>query len=369
MQVICIQGLFILVKKGIFYMSKLQDTIAAIGTIDQDATDRAQQRLDSLTKPPGSLGVLEEIVKQLAGITGNPIPKLGKRVIIIMAADHGVAEEGVSAFPQEVTQQMVSNFLAGGAAINVLSRHADADIVCCDIGVAADIRHPDLIVKKIKYGTDNMAKGPAMTRQEAISAIEAGIEVAEDQIDKGATILATGEMGIANTTASSAILAVLSGQPLQQLIGRGTGLGDDGLSIKAQVIQKAIKLNRPDPKDPIDVLSKVGGLEIAGLAGVILAAAAHRVPVVIDGFISTAAALIAGNLEPKTVQYIIASHVSEEPGHMIMLDMLGLHPMLHMKMRLGEGTGAALTLHIIDAATHIQAEMATFESAGVSTAL
>lgn len=350
-------------------MSLLQDTISSITPIDQEAVDKAQQRLDSLTKPPGSLGVLEEIVKQLAGITGNPIPRLGKKVVIVMAADHGVVEEGVSAFPQEVTPQMVLNFLAGGAAINVLSRHAGADIACCDIGVAVDIDHPDLIVKKIKYGTNNMAKGPAMSRQEAIAAIEAGIEVAEDQIAKGATILATGEMGIGNTTASSAILAVLSGRLLQQLIGRGTGLNDDGLSIKARVIQKAIEFNRPDPKDPIDVLSKVGGLEIAGLAGVILAAAAHKVPVVIDGFISTAAALIAGKLEPKAVQYMIASHVSEEPGHRIMLDMLELHPMLHMKMRLGEGTGAALAFHIIDAATHIQAEMATFESAGVSTAL
>jgi len=194
-------------------MSLLQDTISSITPIDQEAVDKAQQRLDSLTKPPGSLGVLEEIVKQLAGITGNPIPRLGKKVVIVMAADHGVVEEGVSAFPQEVTPQMVLNFLAGGAAINVLSRHAGADIACCDIGVAVDIDHPDLIVKKIKYGTNNMAKGPAMSRQEAIAAIEAGIEVAEDQIAKGATILATGEMGIGNTTASSAILAVYRADP------------------------------------------------------------------------------------------------------------------------------------------------------------
>jgi nicotinate-nucleotide--dimethylbenzimidazole phosphoribosyltransferase len=350
-------------------MTLLQNTLSSISSINEDAVAHAQQRLDSLTKPPGSLGVLEDIIKQLAGITGQTIPQIGKKTVIIMAADHGVVEEGVSAFPQEVTPQMVMNFLNGGAAINVLARHAGADIACCDIGIATDINHPNLIVKKIKYGTDNMTKGPAMSRNEAIAAIEAGISVATAQISNGSTLLATGEMGIGNTTASSAILAAFSNRPLHQLIGRGTGINDHGLSAKEIAIQKAIDVNKPDPADPIDVLHKVGGLEIAGLTGTILAAAAHKVPVVIDGFISTAAALIAAKLEPKTIQYIIASHVSEEPGHSIMLDIIGLHPMLHMKMRLGEGTGAALAFHIIDAATHIQSEMATFESAGVSTAL
>jgi nicotinate-nucleotide--dimethylbenzimidazole phosphoribosyltransferase len=346
-------------------MEKLQETVKKIQPIDQQAVEKAAQRLDMLTKPQGSLGVLEDIVKQLAGITGNPIPRLGKKCVVIMAGDHGVVEEGVSAFPQEVTPQMVINFLNGGAAINVLSRHAGADIVCCDIGVASDVKHPSLIIKKVRYGTANMAKGPAMSREEATRAIEVGIEVAEDKIKGGVNILATGEMGIGNTTPSSAILTVF-GCPVEKVVGRGTGIDDKGLALKIKTIIKAIEVNDPDPSDPIDVLSKVGGLEIAGLAGVILAAAAHRIPIVIDGFISSAAALVASKIEPRSVQYMIASHVSEEPGHKMMLEMMGLYPMLHMKMRLGEGTGAALAFHIIDAATHIQSEMATFESAGVS---
>lgn len=349
-------------------MSKLNETISRITDLNKEAIKMAQQHLDMLTKPQGSLGVLEDIVKQLAGITGNPMPKLGKKVVIIMAGDHGVVEEGISAFPQEVTPQMVLNFLAGGAAINVLSRHAGAEIVCCDIGIAVDVEHHDLIVRKVRRGTNNMTKGPAMTRSEAIKAIEVGIEVAEEQIAKGASILATGDMGIGNTTPSSAILKVFTGCPIEKAVGRGTGLNDNGLARKAMVINRAIEINNPDPEDPIDVLSKVGGLEIGGLAGVILGGAAHKIPVVIDGFISTAAAMIAGKIEPKAINYMIASHVSEEPGHKLMLETLGLYPMLHMKMRLGEGTGAALALHIIDAATHVQSEMATFESAGVATA-
>ncbi|MCR4431319.1 MAG: nicotinate-nucleotide--dimethylbenzimidazole phosphoribosyltransferase [Tepidanaerobacteraceae bacterium] len=346
-------------------MEKLQATANRIMPVDRSAVEKASLRLDSLTKPQGSLGVLEDIVKQLAGITGNPIPKLGKKSVIVMAGDHGVVEEGVSAFPQEVTPQMVLNFLNGGAAINVLSRHAGANIVCCDIGVATDINHPALIIKKVKYGTNNMTKGPAMSREEAVRAIEAGIEVAEDEISRGADILATGEMGIGNTTPSSAILSAF-GCPVEKACGRGTGVDDEGLALKMKAISKALEVNNPDPTDPIDVLSKVGGLEIAGLAGVILTAAANRIPVVIDGFISSAAALVASKIKPASLQYMIASHVSEEPGHKIMLDMLGLYPMLHMKMRLGEGTGAVLAFHIIEAATRIQSEMATFESAGVS---
>jgi len=350
-------------------MNLLEKTLASISDIDANAVDLAQERLDSLTKPPGSLGVLEDIVKQLAGITGQSIPEIGKKTVIIMAADHGVVEEGVSAFPQEVTPQMVMNFLNGGAAINVLARHAGADITCCDIGMVSDIEHPMLIMKKIRRGTANMATGPAMERKEAIAAIEAGIEVAYKEIDKGSTILATGEMGIGNTTASSAILAAFSRRNASEVVGRGTGLDNKALALKATVIEKALDINKPNPDDPLDVLHKVGGLEIAGLAGVILAAASRKVPVVIDGFISTAAALVAGRLEPKSVQYMIASHVSEEPGHKMMLDILGLHPMLYMRMRLGEGTGAVLALNIIEAAAHIPAEMATFESAGVSRGL
>ena len=345
----------------------LEQTLVKITPGNEKAARRAQERLDSLTKPPGSLGVLEDIVITLASITGNAMPRVDKKVLIIMAGDHGVTDEGVSAFPKEVTPQMVLNFLSGGAAINVLTRHAGSEIVCCDIGVATDINHPGLLVRKVKYGTDNMAKGPAMSRQEAIKAIETGIETAQEEIAKEAQILATGEMGIGNTTPSSAILQVYSSHSLKDTVGRGTGLDENSLSKKAMVIKKAIEVNKPNPSDPIDVLSKVGGLEIAGLTGVILGAAANKVPIVIDGFISTAAALLASKLKPESVQYMLASHVSEEPGHKIMLDMIGLYPMLHMKMRLGEGTGAALAFLIIDAATKIQSEMATFESAGVSS--
>ncbi len=347
-------------------MQKLNRTIHSITPLNEASMELAQQRLDSLTKPPGSLGILEDMVKTLAGITGNPKPSLKKKVLIVMAGDHGVTEEGVSAFPKEVTPQMVMNFLMGGAAINVLSRYAQSEILCCDIGVASDIIHPNLIVSKVRYGTANMTKGPAMSREEAIQAIEAGIAVAEDAMKAGADVLATGEMGIGNTTASSAILEVFSGCALENAVGRGTGITDEGLFRKRQAIKKAIAVNTPDPKDPIDVLAKVGGLEIAGLTGVILAAAANKVPVIIDGFISTAAALIAGKLCPTSISYMIASHVSEEPGHKIMLDILGLYPVLHMKMRLGEGSGAVLAFHMLEAAVRIQSEMATFADAGVS---
>lgn len=347
-------------------MSKLQQTLCKITPLNQEAIEKAQQRLDNLTKPQGSLGVLEDIVKQLAGITGNYMPHLGKKTVILMAGDHGVTEEGISAFPKEVTPQMVMNFLAGGAAINVLSSFAGAEIVCCDVGIASDVVHPNLIVKKVRYGTDNMTKRPAMSREEAIEAIETGISLAKEQISNGAGLLATGDMGIGNTTPSSAILHIFSRCSIEMAVGKGTGVDNNGVLRKIKAIQKAIEINNPNPEDAIDVLAKVGGLEIAGLTGVILAAAANKVPIVIDGFISTAAALIASKLSPLCVKYMIASHVSEEPGHKIMLDMLGLNPFLHMKMRLGEGTGAALAFNMIEAATCIQTQMATFESAGVS---
>lgn len=349
-------------------MSKLQETICKITPLNHEAMKMAQQRLDNLTKPQGSLGILEDIVKQLAGITGNVIPQIGKKVVILMAGDHGVTEEGISAYPKEVTPQMVLNFLTGGAAINVLSNHAGAEIICCDIGVASDVSHPGLIVKKVKYGTDNMAKMPAMSREDAIKALEVGISLAEEQICKGAGLLATGDMGIGNTTPSSAILHIFSKCSIEMAVGKGTGIDNEGILRKIKAIQKAIDINNPNLEDAIDVLSKIGGLEIAGLAGVILAAAANKVPIVIDGFISTAAALIASKIAPESVKYMIASHVSEEPGHKIMLDILGLCPFLYMKMRLGEGTGAVLAFHMIEAAARIQSQMATFDSAGVSTA-
>jgi len=349
-------------------MGLLEQTIQAIQPLDQEMMEKVQGRLDILTKPQGSLGVLEDLARQLAGITGQPFPRVDNKVVIVMAGDHGVVEEGVSAFPQEVTAQMVLNFINGGAGINVLAKHVGARVTVVNIGVAAPVDHPEVVSRKVKPGTANLAKGPAMTREEAVAALEAGIEVAAGEINQGANLLATGEMGIGNTTPSSAILAVYSGLKPHQITGRGTGVDDKGLEAKNRAISSALEINRPDTGDALDVLAKVGGLEIAGLAGCIIGAAAHRVPIVIDGFISSAAALIAYRLAPGTKDYMIASHCSVEPGHKLMLEQIGLRPMLHLEMRLGEGTGAALGMNIVEAATKILAEMATFEGAGVSKA-
>jgi len=347
-------------------VNKLNKIIESIDGLDLKSMRLAHERQDQLTKPKGSLGVLEELSIKLAGIQGKPLPEISRKVIIVMAGDHGVADEGVSAFPQEVTPQMVANFAAGGAGINVLARHAGAEVRIVDMGVACPIDIPGVIDKKIRPGTANMAVGPAMTRDQAVACIEAGIEVAEEAIADGADLLGTGDMGIANTTASSAILTVFSGAELEHSVGRGTGIGADALDKKREVIRRAIKVNQPDKRDGLDVLAKVGGLEIGGLAGVILAAAANRVPVIIDGFISSAAALIAASLCPESRSYMIASHVSVEPGHKLMLDQLALKPMLFMNMRLGEGTGAALASSLVEASCKVLAEMATFAEAGVA---
>ncbi|GGF85879.1 nicotinate-nucleotide--dimethylbenzimidazole phosphoribosyltransferase [Paenibacillus aceti] len=346
----------------------IEQIISGIAVPDQAASAAAAEHLDKLTKPPGSLGKLESLAVKLAGITGEKCPDVSKRSVIVMAADHGVCEEGISAFPAEVTPQMVHNFLAGGAAVNVLARHAGAEVLCVDVGVNAELSHPDLVMKKVRYGTANMAKGPAMSRQEAEAALLAGVETVEAAIARGSRLFVTGEMGIGNTTASAAVMSALSGRSVQECVGRGTGLDDERLQHKISVVQRALEVNQPDADDPLDVLSKVGGLEIAGLAGVILAAAAHHCPVVIDGFISSAAALVAQRLAPNAAHYMIASHASHEQGHEQLLGELGLTPMLHLDMRLGEGTGGVLALHMIDAIGHVMAEMATFESAGVSTA-
>jgi len=348
-------------------MELFKRTLESIGDVDQKAGVAAQCRLDSLTKPPGSLGVLEKIAVQLAAIQGNPLPTLGKKVVMTMAGDHGVVEEGVSAFPQEVTPQMVLNFLNQGAAINVLSNHVGARVVVTDVGIAAEpINHPNLNVCKVRKGTRNMAKEAAMTEEEAVAAIEVGIRLVNKEIDDGATLVATGEMGIGNTTPSSAILACFSGKDITLITGRGTGVDDKGLSIKHKVIKKAIEINQPDPSQPLDVLCKVGGLEIAALTGVILGAAARKVPVVLDGFISTAAALVAYKLNADSQKYMLASHLSQEPGHRIALDLMDLQAMLYLDLRLGEGTGAVLAFSLIEAAVKIIHEMATFEEAGVS---
>jgi nicotinate-nucleotide--dimethylbenzimidazole phosphoribosyltransferase len=283
-----------------------------------------------------------------------------------MAGDHGVCEEGISAFPAEVTPQMVLNFLGGGAAVNVLARHAGADVVCVDIGVNADLAHPDLVSRKVRKGTSNIARGAAMSREEAVLAIQIGYDLVTELAANGTRVFATGEMGIGNTTPSAAILIALAGLSPEQAVGRGTGIDDARLLHKRSVIERALQVNAADPADPLDVLAKLGGLEIAGLVGVILGAAANRAVVVIDGFISSAAALVASRLAPLSVHYMIASHMSLEQGHTRMLEAVGLSPMIQMDMRLGEGTGAVLCFHFIDAAGKIMREMATFESAGVS---
>jgi nicotinate-nucleotide--dimethylbenzimidazole phosphoribosyltransferase len=345
----------------------LQDIIARIQRLDEAAMAVAKARQNTLTKPAGSLGRLEELSIQLAGITGKEIPVISDKVIVTMAGDHGVVAEGVSAFPQEVTPQMVLNFLRGGAAINVLARHVGARITIVDMGVAADMEpHPSLIVKKVAYGTANMTKGPAMTREQAEQAVLAGVEVVKAEIAKGLDIVGTGDMGIGNTTPSAAIAAALTGVEPAKLAGRGTGVDDAGLKRKIDAIERALAVNRPDPKDGLDVLAKVGGFEIGGLAGVILGAAAARKPVMVDGFISTAAAMIAVTIAPAVRPYLISAHRSQEYGHSQMVEWLGLKPLVDLDFRLGEGTGAALGISFAEAACKILAEMATFTEAGVS---
>ncbi len=348
-------------------MEKMNHTLAEIKPVYKEAMAEARKRQDDLTKPQGSLGQLESLSIQIAGIKGNPRPRITNKVIFTLAGDHGVTKEGVSAYPSEVTPQMVYNFLRGGAAINVLARLIGARVVIADLGVASILeRHPDLRDRKVAMGTQNMAKGPAMTREEAVRSIEAGMELVEEELSKGVDILGTGDMGIGNTTASSAITAALTGAEVAAVTGRGTGVDDKGWEKKVKVIQKALELNRPNPKDAIDVLSKVGGFEIGGIAGVILAGARNRIPVVLDGFISGAAALIAASISPQVKAFLIASHQSVEEGHRIILDRLGLKPLLNLGLRLGEGTGAALGISLVEASLKILDEMATFSEAGVS---
>lgn len=347
-------------------MGRLEDTLQRIGGLDEEAMGMARARQEQLTKPRGALGVLEEISIRVAGMTGNPIPGPGRKTVIVMAADHGVVAEGVSLYPAEVTAQMVLNFLGGGAAINVLSRHVGAEVRVVDIGVASPLEGEGLVSRKVRAGTANMAAGPAMTTQEAVAALEVGIEVAGEEISRGADFLAAGDMGIGSTTAASAITACLTGLDPYQVTGRGTGIDDRGLEHKVQVVRRALEVNRPHPSHALEVLAKVGGLEIAGIAGVMVAAAAARRPVIVDGFISAAGALIAAGLHPRAVDFMIASHLSVERGHAAILERLGLHPIIRAHMRLGEGTGAALAFFLVDAALKILAEMATFGEAGIS---
>lgn len=351
-------------------MEKLERTIRQIKPLDRDAMRQAQARQDTLTKPQGSLGRLEELSIQVAGITGQARPRIGDKVIVTMAGDHGVVAEGVSAYPSEVTAQMVYNFLRGGAGINVLACHVGARVVIVDMGVAGELKpHPDLVNHKVAFGTRNMARGPAMSHAQAIQAIEGGIEVVEQELAKGMDIVGIGDMGIGNTTPASAIAAAITGASVAEVTGRGTGIDDERLQHKIEVIEQALALNQPDPDDPLDVLAKVGGFEIGGIAGVAIGAAAHRIPVVLDGFISGAGALIAAELAPQVKDYMIAAHCSVEIGHRWILDRLGLTPLFDLGLRLGEGTGAALGISIVEAAVKILNEMATFGQAGVSEKL
>jgi nicotinate-nucleotide--dimethylbenzimidazole phosphoribosyltransferase len=347
--------------------TSLETLIATIEPLASQAMQQARQRQEALTKPQGSLGKLEQLSIQVAGITNQPLPTIRHKAVIVMAGDHGVVDEGVSAYPREVTPQMVVNFLKGGAAINVLARQAMARVVIVDMGIASSLApHPDLIIRKIAPGTANIARGPAMSRAQAEQAVWEGAQIALHQIELGLDLVATGDMGIGNTTPSAAIAAAFIGLPAAQIAGRGTGVDDAGLERKIQAIARALEINRPDPRDGLDVLAKVGGFEIGGLAGVILAAASQRRPVIIDGFISTAAAMIAASLAPNLRAYLIAAHSSQERGHHLMMEWLGVEPLLDLKMRLGEGTGAVLAMSLVEAACKILAEMATFGEAGVS---
>ncbi|MEW6095505.1 MAG: nicotinate-nucleotide--dimethylbenzimidazole phosphoribosyltransferase [bacterium] len=351
-------------------MQRIEKLLQDIKPIDDTSFEETQKRLDNLTKPQGSLGRLEELAKLVVAITGKRNPDLSKKVIFTLAGDHGVCEEGVSLFPQEVTPQMVYNFIRGGAGINVLANHVGAKVVVVDMGVAVDLEpHPNLVIKKIGYGTKNITKHPAMSYRQTINSILAGVEVFESELtNSGIDIAGTGDMGIGNTTPSSAIAAAITQEPVENVTGKGTGLDDEGLKRKIDTIKKAIEFNNPNPKNGLDVLSKLGGFEIGGLVGIILASAINKIPIVIDGFISGAAALIAYTLKPEIKDYMIAGHTSVEKGHQIILDFIGLKPILNMNLRLGEGTGAVLAMDLVDAGVKILTQMATFEEAGVSEA-
>jgi nicotinate-nucleotide--dimethylbenzimidazole phosphoribosyltransferase len=345
------------------YLTALGERIAPL---DTDSMARARARQARLTKPPGSLGRLEEIAIQVAGMTGQERPSVARRAVVVMAADHGVTSEGVSAYPAEVTAQMALNFLHGGAAINAIAGSVGARVTVVDVGIASEVTHPALLARKVAPGTANMAVGPAMTQEQALAAMVVGAETLEALAGAGLDLVATGEMGIGNTTAASALTAVVTGRLPRDVTGRGTGVDDERLAHKVGVIERALAVNGPDANDPLGTLAMVGGLEIAALAGLILAAASRRIPVLLDGFIASSAALIACAWRPLAREYLLAGHVSVEPGHQIILDHLSLRPLLNLELRLGEGTGAALAMAVVDAALRAHDQMATFDEAGVS---
>jgi nicotinate-nucleotide--dimethylbenzimidazole phosphoribosyltransferase len=346
---------------------ELKERLAIVKPLKKEFFSLAQTRLDQLTKPQGSLGQLEDIAKRFVAIFENLNPAIEKKIIYTFAGDHGVVAEKVSAYPKEVTSQMVHNLLRKGAAINVLAAHVGAKVVIVDIGVDHLFAPMEgLMIRKVARGTANMARGPAMSREQALQAIGVGFEMADYAKNQKADMVGTGDMGIGNTTPSSAILAVLTGLPVSQVTHRGTGIDDVTLTRKVKIIEKAIEINAPDPKDPLDVLAKVGGFEMAGIAGLIIGCAGYRIPVVVDGFISTAGAMIAVALNSRIKDYLFASHQSVEVGHPFMWEYIGQRPILNLSMRLGEGTGAALAMPIIEAAVRVLNQMATFAEAGVS---
>jgi nicotinate-nucleotide--dimethylbenzimidazole phosphoribosyltransferase len=343
------------------------DLCRRIQPLDARLYEHAQARLDRLTKPVGSLGRLEELAASYIAITGELKPQVPRGVVFTFAADHGVTMEAVSAYPREVTPQMVLNFLRGGAGVNVLARHAGVDVRVVDIGVDYEFDAvPGLLHRKVMKGTRNLAVESAMTRNQAEQAVMVGVELATEAVREGIGLIGTGEMGIGNTTPSSAITAAMTGRSVEDVTGHGTGIDESGRRHKVAVIERAIELHRPNSADPLDVLTKVGGLEIGGLVGLMLGAATARVPVVLDGFIAGAAALVAVGLQPWCREYLIASHRSVEHGHRVILDHLGLKPLLDLDLRLGEGTGACLGMDLVCAAIKIYREMATFDEAGVS---
>ena len=350
----------------------LEEILKGIGPLDGEWIEKAKERTAQLVMPTRALGRLHEISERLCGIQKTLKPSMNRKAILVMAGDHGVVDEGVSAYPQEVTGAMVQTFLRGGAGINAISRHVDAEVLVVDMGIITELDPGSLhggnrlLIRKLARGTSNLSKGPAMTRKVAEEAIITGFQLATDLFQKGVEILGTGDMGIGNTTPSAAIGAVITGIGLDKMVGRGTGLDDEGLKKKKKAIQRGIEINQPNSKDGLDVLSKVGGFEIGGIAGCVLAGAYHSRPVVIDGLISTAGALMAHALCPIVTDYIFAGHCSEEPGHKSMLEHLGLEPILDLGMRLGEGTGGTLSMSIMEAAVQVFNNVLTFEEAGVA---
>jgi len=348
----------------------LEKTLERIRPLDRSFEVEVQKRLDSLTKPQGSLGKLEDLACRIAVIQRKVPPRLGRKLLFVFAADHGITAEGVSAYPKEVTAQMTYNFLRGGAAINVLARHYGVEVQVIDVGVDyAFSNPPGLRNCKVRRGTDNFARGPAMSRSEAVQSIEAGIRLVEEVALESLFLLGAGEMGIGNTSSAAAMLCALSGAAPRDVVGRGTGIDDLTWRQKVSAIERGLEVNRPDPKEPLDVLTKVGGLEIGAMAGVILSAAAFHIPMVLDGFISGAAALLAQRLCSPVQDFLFASHLSPETGHEFMLEQLKLAPVLDLKMRLGEGTGACVLMGLAEAAARLLGEMATFESAGIEKKL